>query len=379
MSLQNFHTAQSAISFPQLTTGAGAIVVCAAQLRKLWWHAPAQKLVGVFTTAPTDYDFQLAAFLQFRVRLMYLWRDGTPIDLVTTPIRGFEGSTTLQMSQTSEAEVVRSNFQEDVAKDEISAILGDALFTISERWAQDILPVRAASAGLLGIPYEASYLVGASAGYVVVGSVAAGTFRILAQPGGSIVFSATGGTWRHPRDLVYIDGQHTAATFMPDSGGTVNGASAALVRLFATSTTPWTLLWTDELPATDSVMAYDPANAVIYSCGKWSSNAVMHSSKLKQSPASLSVITLGSGTTLQEMRGTLLSVLVTDSLGSGISGATVQWLLSASLSGGSLLSAYSKSNTSGVATMLYIGPRLSAVSMTETVSAAVATIDPVGS
>ncbi len=80
-------------------------------------------------------------------------------------------------------------------------------------------------------------------------------------------------------------------------------------------------------------MAYDPANAIVYSCGKWPSNAVMHSSKLKQSPASLSVVTLQSGTTLQEMRGTLLSVLVTDSLGSGISGATVCWTLSASLSG----------------------------------------------
>ena len=378
MSIQHFGTAASAIPFPQLTTGATNVLVSAAQLRKLWWHAPAQKLVGVFTTYGTDYEYLLATLVVFRTRMMYLWRDGSPIDLVSTPIRGFEGGTTLQITQTTQAEVVRQNFQDDVAKDEISSTQGDALFVLSERWGQDVIPVRVASAALLGSPFEASYLSGGSTGYVVVGSVAQGTFQVMAKPGNSIVFSATGTTWRHPRDLVYINGTRTAATFMQDSGGTVNASVAALVRLFATTSAPWTLLWTDTLPATDSLMAYDPAYEIVYSCGKWPSNAVMHASKLKQSPVSLSTLTLVSGSTLQEMRAAQVSLFIIDSQGSGMSGVLVAWTLSASISGGSLLSAYSKSNSSGVATMTYIGPRLSGTNTTEFISAAVATIDPVG-
>lgn len=379
MSLQHFTTAASAISFPQIVFASEQLIVSAPQLRKLFWHAPAQKLVGVFITYDVDYEWQLAGAAQVRTRLMYLWRDGSPLDLINTPIVGFDGSITQRISYTTENQVIRENLQEDVAKDEITVTQGvDAMFAISERWAMDIIPVRVASAYLIGSPFEASYFVGASAGFVVVASVAAGTFRVMAKPGGSIVYSATGTTFRHPRDLVYIDAQRTAATFMQDSGGTVNASNPALVRLFNTVSTPWTLLWTDELPATDSLMAYDPAYEVVYSCGKWPSNATMHASKLKQSPASISTVTLQSGTTLQEMRATYVSVLVTDSLGSGLSGAVVQWQLSASMSGGSLLSAYSKTNASGIAVALYIGPRLSGTTITDTVSATVATIDPVG-
>ena len=381
MTIQHFGTAPSAIAFPQMISPATNVIVATAQLRKLFWAAPAQKLVGVFLTRAADYDYQLAPAVFFGVRMGYLWRDGSSLDLLsTTPITGFNGSTTLEITATTAGDVLRRNFNDDVAKDEIVSAAGDALFPISKRWAMDITPVCAISAGIRSNPYEGSYTVGLSAAFAVVASTANGNFQIVSMPSSVVVYSANSGTsstWAHPRDLVYIDARQTAMTFMQDSGGTVNASAAALVRLFKTTTTPWTLLWTDTLPATDSVMAYDPTNEIVYSCGKFASNATIHASKLKQSPVSLSTVTLVSGTTLQEMQATGLSVVVKDGQGSGMSGVLVCWTLSASVSGGSLLSAYSRSNVSGVATMTYIGTRLSGGTTTEFVSAAVATIDPI--
>jgi len=379
MAIQHFFTANSAIPFPQLLRGGAHVLGSAAQLRKLFWHAPAQKLVGVFTTVATDYEILSPgnSDLTAAWRLMYLWRDGSPLGLVSQPIRGY-GGIFLEMTYTTTGTVLMANLPNDVARAEISATQGDALFSLSDRWAMDIIPVHAASAAVLGQRYDASYLTTPSAGYIVVNSVAQGVFKVLSKPSNLTMFCATGTTWRYPRDLIYINGERTAATFMQDSGGTINASAPALIRLFSTTSTAWGLLWTDTLPATDSVAAYDPQYDILYSAGKFISNAIIHVSKLKQAPVSLSTITLVSGSTLQEMRATYLSVQVQDSQGSGISGTLVQWTLSASVSGGSLLSAYSRTNTSGIAFGLYIGPRLSGATTTEAVCAVVATIDPVG-
>ena len=378
MSLQHFMTGASAVVFPQLSRAGTNVVVTAFQLRKLLWHAPAQKLVAVFNTAGTDWAILGAGNpdIQTDWRLNFLWRDGTGIDMNAVPIRGFR-STTVKMTHTTTGTVVTTEMGDNIATDELSATQGDALYPLSEVWAQDIYPVQHASASILGAPYDASYLTTTSAGYVVVASSTL-AFKVMKKPSGSVVFSATGATWLEPRDMLYIDGQRTAVTFMQVSGATVNASLPALVRLFKTTTDPWQLLWTDTLPATDSVAAYDPVYEIVYSAGKWASNAVMHASKLRQGPVSLSTLTLRSGTTLQEMRVGQVSVLVTDSQGSGMSGVLVCWTLSAAVSGGSFLSAYTKTNASGIAVGTYIGPRLSGSTTTEFVSCAVATIDPVG-
>mgnify|MGYP001609194034 FL=1 len=268
---------------------------------------------------------------------------------------------------------------DNIATDELSAIEGDALYPLSEIWGYDIYPVRYSSAAVLGAQYDASYLTTPSAGYVVPASSLA-TFQVLKKPSGSVVVSVALGafaSWTHPRDMVYIDGVRTAITFMQMSGNTVNASLPAMVRLFKTTTDPWTLLWTDTLPATDSVMCYDPTYEIVYSAGKWASNAIIHASKLRQSPASVSTLTLVSGSTLHAVRAAQISVLVTDTFGSGLSGVTVAWTLSAAVSGGSFLSTYTTTNASGIATATYIGPQLSGTPITEFVSAAVATIDPV--
>ena len=381
MSLQHFFTAQSAIAFPVICYAGTNVTTTVSQLRKLFWHAPAQKLVGVFTTGDTDWNILGTGnpHIQANWRINYLWRDGGSVEINDTPLRGAL-SPYLQQTHTADTQVVTVAMGDNIGTDELSAIEGDALYPLSEIWGYDIYPVRYSSAAVLGQRYEASYLTTPSAGYVVPASSLA-AFQVLKKPSGSVMVSVVLGafaSWTHPRDMVYIDGVRTAITFMQMSGGTVNASLPAMVRLFKTTTDPWTLLWTDTLPATDSVMCYDPTNEIVYSTGKWASNAVIHASKLKQSPASLSTLTLVSGSTLHALRAAQISVLVTDTFGSGLSGVTACWTLSAATSGGSFLSAYTKTNASGITYGTYIGPQLSGSTITELVSVAVATIDPVG-
>ena len=378
--IQHFFTAQSAISFPLLTY-AGLGTTTASQLRKLFYHAPAQKLVAVFTTNPTDWNVLGAVSLSTRGnwRIDYLWRNGGPVEINDTPLRGLNVAG-VQQTHTADTQVLMRVMDANVATDELSAIEGDAMYPLSDIWAFDIHPVRYASAAVLGEAYDASYLTTPSAGYVVAVSSTA-LLQVLKKPSGSAMVSvhvSTFPSWNHPRDLVYIDGSRTVMTFMQLSGAAINASAPALVRLFNTTTDPWTLLWTDTLPATDSVMCYDPTYEIVYSTGKWASNAVIHTSKLKQSPASLSTLTLVSGTTLHALGAAQISLLVTDALGSAMSGVTVCWTLSAATSGGAFVSAYTRTNSTGIATATYIGPQLSGAPITEFVSAAVATIDPVG-
>ena len=379
--IQHFFTAQSAIAFPVICYAGTNVTTTVSQLRKLFWHAPAQKLVGVFTTGDTDWNILGPGnpTIQANWRINYLWRDGGAMEINDTPLRGHL-NLHLQQTHTADTQVVTIAMGNNIATDELSAIEGDALYPLSEIWGYDIYPVRYSSAAVLGAQYDASYLTTPSAGYVVPASSLA-AFQVLKKPSGSVMVSVILGafaSWTHPRDMVYIDGVRTAITFMQMSGNTVNANLPAMVRLFKTTTDPWQLLWTDTLPATDSVCAWDPANEILYSAGKWASNAVIHASKLKQSPASLSVLTLVSGTTLNALKPSQISVLVTDTFGSGLSGVIVAWTLSMAVSGGAFLSAYTKTNASGVSIGTYIGPQLSGSTSTEFISCAVATIDPVG-
>lgn len=380
VSLQHFATAQSAISFPVICYAGTNVTATCSQLRKLFYHKDAQKLVGVFTTADTDWNILGVGnpTVQANWRINYLWRDGGPVEINDTPLRGHQ-SLNVQQTHNADTQCLTIAMGDNIATDELSAIEGDALYPLSEIWGYDIYPIRYSSAAVLGAQFDASYLTTPSAGYVVPASSLA-AFKVLKKPSGSTMVSVVLGafaSWTHPRDMVYIDGVRTAITFMQMSGATVKADAPAMVRLFKTTTDPWTLLWTDTLPATDSVMCYDPQYEIVYSCGKWTSNAVIHASKLKQSPASLSTLTLVSGTTLNALGAAQISVLVTDTFGSGLSGVTVCWTLSAATSGGTFLSAYTKTNVSGIAVGTYIGPQLSGATSTEFVSAAVATIDPV--
>ena len=261
MTIQHFATGTVTVEFPWMhnpqTRGTGQT----AQLRKLCWHAPAKRLVGVFTDKTTDYEIVDFSTNFLHYRLAYIWRDGTKMDAMTVPVVGW-GNIFL-VTQNNLGETIRTDrgyyIANHVATAELSAVhSGIHFYPISERWAHDILPEPRGAVTLFLVHSEGTYLVGSTTAYAINPQVFQPTFTVQKKPTNSVVFTATGATWRHPRDLIYINGTRTAATFMQDSGGTVKATSPALIRLFATTTDPWTLLWTDTLPATDSVAAYDP-------------------------------------------------------------------------------------------------------------------------
>jgi len=381
MTIQHFATASSTIVFPRYYYGGQ--VFSSEQLRGLHWDAASKRLVATFVNQTTDYNLAGVGITYVLMRHTHVWRDGSTMDsLVSVPLYVRTETANIAILHNDLGQVIRPNNAGDVIDSVMSTHFSGAMFfPIDGRWAPVLLTTPAGRTTLITsggnvLWYEGAYLKGSTTAFCLTPHFIDNNLKVTKMPTGSTLFTMTGTSWTYPRSLIYIDSTHTAAICMQASGATMDTSSPALVRLFNTAVDPWSLVWTDTLPATDSVAAYDPEYEILYSCGKWPSNAVIHMSKLKPSPASLSVVTLISGTTLQELQTTGMSVLVTDARNSGISGVLTHWSLSAQAASGALISAYAYTNVSGVASMTYIGPRIAA-NFTETVSVTVATIDPV--
>jgi len=176
-----------------------------------------------------------------------------------------------------------------------------------------------------------------------------------------------------------------------------------LLRVFKTTGSLWSVVWEDALPATDQCAAYDPANGILYSIGKRQSNATLHASLLRRGATSVaSASIVGSETTFNELKATQVSTIVKDGLASVISNYLVLWTLDAvstqdmylatirndplsaiaamkvgsPISGGTLASAYSKTNNSGIATIVYTGP-FRPTGLIERINTTVATVEAV--
>lgn len=379
MPIQHFWTAPSAIEFPQGTWATG-ILYSMLQLKKLFYHSPAQKLVGIFIHTATEQNHRNAFGLLWR--LVYMWRDGTVVDVLDVPLN-LHFSHDIDCSITSDGRVIRgADDASNKANDELSAAVSGAMFPITSRWANDILTNdQVASVAVVSSSPNASIVFADGTAWTISQpSTAGANFQIVERPAGTVLFADTGSTWRHSRDLIFIDFQRAAVTFMRSSSGSQVDADGqpSLIRLFDTTSNPWTHLWTDELPASDTRACFDPANEVLYSCGRNPNSAVIHASRLRQSPVSLTAITLVEGSALRSQEAKSLSVTILDGLGAGISNAVVRWNLVSSISGGKLNSAYSLTNDNGAASITYIGPFMSQASSTETVSAEVAEIWPKG-
>lgn len=375
MALQTWWTAASAIPFPTVIRGLG-LTVSMVQLRKLYWHTPANKLVGVFCNTLTDFDLGGGILLSWRVQ--YLWRDGQPVD--TSVVLAELNSNELPITHTTDGRVVRQGNQgATVADTEIARAVGDGLFQIATQWANDIIAYPA-----LGQTYQVTPNIQASVLRVGIGDPSGdssygyrvsslnGWLIVVREPEGATLLSAFNPSlFGVPRDFLWIDNQ-TAAITTIDTGG-----PPALIHVVSAAGEEWSLKWSAELPAADTVAAYDPSTKILYSCGRYEDNAILHASWLRRAPASLSVLTLVTGTTLVELDSSVVSVLVTDSLECGICNYDVCWTLNTVASGGRLISAYSKTNNSGIAQITYVGPLLDTTTITETICAAVTTIEPV--
>lgn len=375
MAIQHFWTAASTIAFPQGIRPVN-ILVSLIQLYKLFFHSPTKRLVGVWTQTATEDS--LSDHFGKLWRLGYIWRDGTPMDLFSVPANLLQH--TLTACATTDGRVLRGpEGSINRANVEMSAAVTDALYPISTRWAGDILTnTRVASAAAASSsPMAAIVFEGGNAWTIEQATTGTTTFKVVQRPVSTVLFTSTGATWRHARDLMYIDSKTVAATFMQHSSIGADGDAAARIRVFDTTTTPWTLKWEDMLPGTDNRACFDQVEKVLYSCNR-NPGAIMHASRLRQMPTSISPITLVTGSTLVARTATVLSTLVTNELNCGISGATVRWTLTSKVSGGSITSAYSKTNDSGVAQITYVGPHMSVTTTTETVSAEVAEIWPKG-
>jgi len=374
MSLQTWWSAASAVPFPTIVRAGGLQSSC-LQLRKLFWHAPAQKLVAVFTN--TTLNFGLGGGFLLGWRVQYLWRDGQPVDMPTIVNEVREND--LPITHTTDGRVVRlGTVGETVADAEMNNATGDGMFSIATQWAHDILAYPSLGSASVVRPFIQASVLRPADGVGWRVSNMNGRLIVVQQPDNITVLSLFNGSlFGTVRDFLWIDNATAAITTVSITN---TPGVPAILHLLSVHTTSWTLLWSASLPGTDAVAAWDEANQVLYSCGRYESNAVMHASWLRRAPASISTITVrGSATSggLVQLQSSLLSVRVTDSMGSGVCNTTVTWSLDPATSGGMLVSQYSFTNNSGIATVAYLGPLLSGNAITETVCAAVATIDAV--
>ena len=390
MSLQTFFTAASATVFPSFGFGTGGGST-AQMLSQLLWNTAAGTLMAVFRLDSIDYDNNVIATQSFRIQIQKMWRDGQLLTLgCAVPEMGFAGSPFV--AGTNDGRVARffasasiANFSEEfwAIQTVLSGDQPNAYYAVDPLWPGDIIcPGRLISSDVLA-PHRTGLLLPAtSTAYALVTADSGGIFRVYkrtaSDASGTVVVSVIQtGDWNHPRDMLYIDTSTVAIVFRPEGGVEPNNASAATLKVFDTSGSAWVLKWKDTLPATDQVAAYDTVNGVLYSIGKRASNAILHASLLRRAPASVaSASIVGTGTAFAELTTTQLSTIVQDGLGSVMSNTLVQWTLDAAISQGALNSAYSKTNNSGIATIVYTGP-FAPSGLTERVNTTVATVEAV--
>jgi hypothetical protein len=388
MGLQVIDARSGFLTYPGLIIDIFGNQSSAVQLRKLFYSVPAGLLMGFFVDYTNDRElYQLPPTANAKGSVYRLWRDGTRL--------------TWAGDATAIALVAGANARDPVATDagtiafnprltgtlftpgdqfvtQLGTVSGDQYYRLNDQWPWDIHTAEVlASAAMLSPNQQGVLRPSLNIAYsfrmaLVDGNVA----RILQQPGDVVrwLSPSNGADYRHPRDLLYIDGATVAATFQQETAGAIDYTKPCIIRVFDTTTSSWTVKWEDTLPGSAHVAAYDPINKLVYAAGRYASQTTVWAARLARAPAAVAVPTLVGATTLAELTATRLSTLVTDARGSAISQYLVQWALSASLSGGALNSAYSLTNNSGIATIVYVGPRRPPAGLTERVTATVSDV-----
>jgi len=381
MSLQVFWKSDTTIDFPKYyrdSVNNGDY----QQLRRLYFSVPAELLIGEFNVNPTDWEINTgpSGALQY-FGLFRIWRNGSRLELTNDPKHitfvdnGLKNpyttsvdNGTIAWGPSSADGGLASPFDELISAETVST----NYYRVNDLFPMDIhtgeplasLAMLSNNIGVLRPTKKIAYSlkrVVTSGGYT----------QIVETPSGTIRYSSiTTASWSHPRDLVFIDGKTVAVIFAQYSGGVAATEKPSIIRVFDTSTSAWTLTFEDTLPGSANVAAWDPINRIMYASGRYESNSTVYACRLARAPVSVTAPTLVSVTELNAMQATTVSVRVTDSFGSNISNYLVQWTLSGNVaSGGRLVSDYSLTNNSGIATIIYVGTRTPPSGLTETITA----------
>lgn len=261
----------------------------------------------------------------------------------------------------------------------VSAISANNYYKVNAAWPQDIHTGQVlASLGILsGTQYVGVLRPSFNLAYALKDvTTSQGYTQIIEQPASTIRYSSiTSASWRHPRDILFIDSKTVAVLFMQDVGNLPDETKPAMIRVFDTRTSAWTLTFEDTLPGSAHVAAWDPTNRLLYATGRYPSNSTFYTCRLARAPVSVAAPQLVGATVLKELTPTVISTIVRDGFASVISQYLVRWTLSASVSGGALNSAYSLTNNSGIATITYVGPHKPPAGLTEVVTVEVSDLE----
>lgn len=371
MSIEPFYESPITIASPLSYDGSSY-----AQLRKLFFHSESGLLIGVFIQTETDYDYEDSVQINKYV-MLNMWKDGT---FIHSQINGSPINPTLDLSSFEHIPVV-STSNGRVARVRGYHYLMSYLTNVGLQLSYYIVdPI--VSSGLLcgpsGITSSTNLspnnvgIINELDGTTIQPRRISGVFSLRKNPGAEIKFSSGSLLFEKYRDIFQVDRQRIAVTFAPQ----VDGNPTRIV-IFNTDSSPYTIEFQDELPDLDDVAAYDMRSGILYTAKrKLLNGSKIHASILKRYPSSISTPTIAENgvSALRELTATRISTLVLDGLGSVISNQVVRWILASQVSQGFLQSAYSLTNNSGVATIVYVGPLNPPPSLQESITAQVATI-----
>lgn len=389
MSLQVIDKYAANLTYPNFFVNDLGGIVSALQLRRLFFSVNAKLLIGYFIHRSADPDINAA--VPFGVATLHggffrLWRDGTRLTWLTdAPVMPITAQATSEpwIVSTDTGAIGWAPDRRHTGLAEpadaliVSAISASNYYTVNPAWPQDIKSGQVlASLGILStVQYVGMLRPSLNIAYALKDTAASGT-QIIEMPTSTVRFSSiTSVSWSHPRDILFIDSKTVAVIFMQETAGSVDEAKPAIIRVFDTRTSAWTLTFEDTLPGSAHVAAWDPTDRLLYAAGRYPSNATVYACRLARAPVSVAAPQLVGATVLKELTPTTISTLVRDGFASVISQYLVRWTLSASTSGGALNSAYSLTNNSGIATITYVGPHKPPAGLTEVVTVEVSDLE----
>ncbi|HXH10788.1 MAG TPA: Ig-like domain-containing protein [Alphaproteobacteria bacterium] len=388
MSLQVFWQSDTPIEFPQYrrdSVNNGAY----GQLRSLYFSTPAGMPIGLFEVLDSDWEINIGAGATYQYYgLFRLWRDGTRLEWVNDPqmppfvALGLSNPRVNPTDNGTIAWAPDSRIGGLASPGDcmiVSAVGTHNYYRVNDAYPMDIYTGEViANRQLLSTQDVGILRPTRGIAYSLQRITTSGTYtKIIENPSGAVRFSSVASvSYQRPRQLLFIDNKTVAAIFANNTAGSLDNNKPALIRVFDITTSAWTLRFEDVLPGVAHVACWDPINHILYATSRYASNAILYSCRIKRAPVTVAVPTLVVGTELGAMQATTIRTIITDSQGSAISNYVVGWLISGNMaSNGAIVSGFSRTNNSGVATTVYVGPRNPPFGLQETITAQVSDVE----